>query len=602
MKKLIVTSKNGYLDLPDLPHNCIFNKVVTGCGGTTIVLFNNENYVIAVPTTELITNKTGLTSAGTSVITSPIDGKEVKVFGLFGEFNNLVKKDFTDYVNESGIKKIICTYDKLSKLSEFLNPTNYRLLVDEYHILLKAYGYRKNAINGVLNSFRDYKSFCFMSATPISSDFKPTSLGNIDEFEADWNDNKETLFARLIRTNKPYIKTANIIKAYQRDGYITVGNLKSYEAFFFINSVNDIAAILKHCSLKDEEVRIICADTDDNREKLKGYTISNSKAPNKKFNFITSKSFEGADYESETGLCFVVSNSRNKHTLLDISTDIYQIAGRIRTTTNPFRKMLIHIFNTTGKRNIDLETKYEDIVEKINKDIKAANLMIEVANNNPDADVSKFFNAEYIIKDETGKYFIDEFLIKLELYTFKVEQSIYKNGISIVKNYKQNGVVTTNTGYEKLDDTMSKGAKIPFKEAFLKYSNLTNQPFSYPALKAIVDVQPLVRDAYNKLGVKKVKQLRYSKKSVEAALVALEQNSNIDTRIAKILNVYITVGFNNTDKIKSALAEAYKLEGINKAVKATDITTYFEAESKTKKIDGKTQRGFEIIRGKFIFN
>lgn len=74
MKTLKINSTNGYLNLPDLPHNCIFNKVVTGCGGTTVVLFNDESYIIAVPTTELIVNKTGLTKSGLTTITS-YDGK-----------------------------------------------------------------------------------------------------------------------------------------------------------------------------------------------------------------------------------------------------------------------------------------------------------------------------------------------------------------------------------------------------------------------------------------------------------------------------------------------------------------------------------------------
>ena len=63
MKKLEINSKNGFINLPDLPHNCIFNKVVTGCGATTVALFNDEDYVIAVPTVELISNKPGLTEA-----------------------------------------------------------------------------------------------------------------------------------------------------------------------------------------------------------------------------------------------------------------------------------------------------------------------------------------------------------------------------------------------------------------------------------------------------------------------------------------------------------------------------------------------------------
>ena len=80
MKTLKINSTNGYLNLPDLPHNCIFNKVVTGCGGTTVVLFNDESYIIAVPTTELIVNKTGLTESGLTTITS-YDGKKQSVPG-----------------------------------------------------------------------------------------------------------------------------------------------------------------------------------------------------------------------------------------------------------------------------------------------------------------------------------------------------------------------------------------------------------------------------------------------------------------------------------------------------------------------------------------
>lgn len=322
MKNLKINSTNGKLNLSDLPQNCIFNKVITGCGGTTVALFNDRNYVISVPTTELIVNKTGLNEAGLSTITSP-DGKtKVEVFGLFGVFSYKVKKELKEYLSTSGVKKIMCTYDKVAALSKILNPSEYQLLVDEYHILLKAYSYRYTAINGVLSHYKDYKSFCFMSATPISPEFKPLALEGLEEVNAVWDDT-DTLFVALERTNKPYIKAANIINAYKVDGCITMNGFKSYEAFFFINSVTDIANILQYCELDKDEVKIVCADTEENRRKLAGYSISNSRSENKPFTFITTKSFEGADYFSETGVCYVVSNSSNTNTLLDISTDIY---------------------------------------------------------------------------------------------------------------------------------------------------------------------------------------------------------------------------------------------------------------------------------------
>ena len=363
MKTLKINSTNGYLNLPDLPHNCIFNKVVTGCGGTTVVLFNDESYIIAVPTTELIVNKTGLTKSGLTTITS-YDGKKQSVFGLFGTFTYQAKKELEKYVSSAGIKKIMCTYDKMEYLEQYLNPTDFRLLIDEYHILLKAYSYRQKAVDGVLDSFRKYKSFCFMSATPISADFTPSILSDVELVEAQW-DNTDTLIVKLDQTNHPYVKAANYINAYKKDGYLEINGNKSKEAYFFINSVTDIASILEYCQLGNEEVKIVCADNPSNRDKLAGYTISNSRSTNKPFTFITSKSFEGADYFSETGMCFVVSNSSNTNTLLDISTDIYQIAGRIRTESNPFRNIMVHIFNSVGKRKLNLDITYEEMVQRM---------------------------------------------------------------------------------------------------------------------------------------------------------------------------------------------------------------------------------------------
>ena len=602
MKNLKINSTNGKLNLSDLPQNCIFNKVITGCGGTTVALFNDRNYVISVPTTELIVNKTGLNEAGLSTITSP-DGKtKVEVFGLFGVFSYKVKKELKEYLSTSGVKKIMCTYDKVAALSKILNPSEYQLLVDEYHILLKAYSYRHRAINGVLSHYKDYKSFCFMSATPISPEFKPLALEGVEEVNAVWDDT-DTLFVSLERTNKPYIKAANIINAYKKDGFVSMNGNKSYEAFFFINSVTDIANILQYCELTNDEVKIVCADTDENRRKLAGYTISNSRSENKPFTFITSKSFEGADYFSETGICYVVSNSSNTNTLLDISTDIYQIAGRIRTETNPFRTFLVHIFNTTGRRNLDLDTSYEEIVERTNKEVERDNKIIEIVNDNP-TNSDRLFNKEYVKKDKDGKYYLDEMIVKLDLYTIKLEQSIYKNGISIVKHYNENGILTTNPMYEKLEGTLkSAGKKMSFKEAFLKYAELAKNPYCMDeeAKNHLAAIQPLIVDAYNKLGEDKVRSLKYVKKAIETALLNQNKDNSNEYKVAKILNDYIHIGFISSAELKVNIAKAYEILGIIRKAKATDIEGYFDCKATSKRIEGKVTKGYEIYRTKCIF-
>ena len=91
----------------------------------------------------------------------------------------------------------MCTYDKVPRLFDFIEPKDYRLLIDEYHCLLKAYSYRQKAIDGVLNNFRRFKSFCFMSATPILPSFKPNCLADVEEIQADWGNSLDKLTVEL---------------------------------------------------------------------------------------------------------------------------------------------------------------------------------------------------------------------------------------------------------------------------------------------------------------------------------------------------------------------------------------------------------------------
>lgn len=604
MKTIKITSNNGYLNMLDLPHNCIFNKVITGCGGTTIALFNDCNYVIAVPTTELIINKTGLEGAGISKIKSPYDKSEIKVFGLFGTFSYNVKKLLKEYLSYKGIKKIMCTYDKIDSLSKIIKSSNFRLLVDEYHILLKAYSYRYSAINGIFNNYNKYKSYCFMSATPISPEFKPKALEDVEEIYAEW-DNVDRLFVSLERTNKPYIKVANIINSYKVKGYIEYNGNKSYEALFFINSVTDIVKILNYCNLTNDEVKIICANTEANHKKLEGYTISNSKGSNKKFTFITSKSFEGADFFSDTGICYVVSNSSNVNTLLDISTDIYQIAGRIRTSNNPFRNIIIHIFNTTGKRKINLTMSYDEIVDNTYKELKGAEELLKLVNCNSSikSAAEKLLNKDYIIKDSEGKYYINDVLIKLELFTYKLEQDVYKNGISIARYYKSNNIdIKSEVSKIFSKDIKNSVKKISFKEAFLKYSILIKDPFYIgDDINNIIRIQPLVPIAYNKLGESRVKKLRYVRKSIESALLNLEYANSSEYRIAKSLNSSISYGFISIMNLKKLLSRTYSTLKITKTVKSSDIEKYFDCKKTTKRINSKVVKGYEIYRNKILY-
>ena len=43
--------------IKDFPDNCYVNKQITGCGGTTLVIRNAQNYVVLVPYINLLKSK-----------------------------------------------------------------------------------------------------------------------------------------------------------------------------------------------------------------------------------------------------------------------------------------------------------------------------------------------------------------------------------------------------------------------------------------------------------------------------------------------------------------------------------------------------------------
>ena len=130
MNHITIKSNDGYLNLKELPKNCIFNKVITGCGGTTIAMQDKDNYIIACPTVELIINKLGITEAGKAEKFGNL------CYGLFGAFTREVKKDFKNFLKENPTK-ILCTYDKLERIIPLIDTKKWNLLVDE--LVLRAY-------------------------------------------------------------------------------------------------------------------------------------------------------------------------------------------------------------------------------------------------------------------------------------------------------------------------------------------------------------------------------------------------------------------------------------------------------------------------------
>lgn len=567
-----IKENDGYLDMMDLPHNCIFNKVRTGCGATTIALRNEENYIIAVPTTELIVNKLNSTE---------------NLFGLYGNFTKPLKDELIGYTRRNGVKKIMCTYDKLPKLVELINTMDYRLLVDEYHNLLKQYMFRTTAVNGVLDNFREFKSFCFMSATPIDTELKPEVLKEVPEYYADWEE-EQNLFIAPFQSNKPYQYVKSFISHYKKDGCITVNGHKSYEAFFFLNSVREIANIIKSSGLTNENCRVICADETENRKKLGEIEISTSVSESKQFNFITCKSFEGADFFSETGLCFVVSNTHVQHTLASIDIDIPQIAGRIRNKENPFRNMIVHIFNTKNDKPF---ISYEDYKEATLKELDIAKERVAAFNQlSPEAkkQQAKEVRDSLYIRYANGLFEVNDRAVNYILYEYKLMHQIYSSLQGLEKAYDKNRAIHSKIRWRKFgnNDIKRYGKSPTFLEVAQQYKDLM---FDFNNARTEIERQyPFINEAFQMLGFQEISRLRTKKAVEEALLQAKLANRPNRNEMFKLLSQDIELGrFYRTCELKQ-ICEKYGLKQIK------ELKEWYDIKQGTHRFDGTPQSGYWI--------
>jgi len=505
--------------LTELPQG-ILNKGATGVGGTEMAIKSSESYIIAVPTIEIIVNKKNQ------------NPEVVEVYGdiTFKEFSKQIK---------SRIKyKIFTTYDSLPKTVNWLsslgiNPYKTRLLVDEYHKILNDYSYRDKAINNLLKQANKFEYVTYLSATSIKPKFTPKILESLDYTEVKWSTKEIKLHRK--KTPNPFAAVVKIITKYKANNYqMKINGHISNEAYFFVNSVKSIKDIIDNAGLTQDEVKIICSTTDRNQHVLDDFEIGNVHDPNKPFTFVTSKSFLGVDFYSDSGVIYVVSNVNRKNTLLDISTNIIQIAGRIRNINNPFKDTIFHIYNTGIQ-----ELSQQQFKDNIEKKIEDTNIQINVFNNKLEPKEKAAFLVRYeldIEKDysyynpETNELEFNELKKLNEEFNYEVLFTIYNNGISIRQGYLDASfTLKGNQEYEKVEeDFLATATSISYQSMLKQYVELISQKNlssdDQYTLNSIDNLDPTIKQAVDILGTSRIRTLRYHKSKIANELY---YNSNL---------------------------------------------------------------------------
>lgn len=557
--------------IQELPLNCMFNKVKVGCGGTTLALTSENPYVICVPYVSLIDNK---------IAQNP---KELWL-GVKAGINKEAIYEYLNKCYENEVApKILVTYDSLAKVTECIDPKEFYILIDEYHILFQQYSFRYDAVRAVLDLYKEYKAFTFMTATPIEPDifhsFVLDELKDIPLVTQEWEDAPRSVVeVEAVKCKSVRSKVIDIIEKHL-SGEIA-GN-----AYFFVNSCKFISSVYTRASLNADNCRVIYSKNNDKRYKFKrGETTD---AP-KKINFLTSTTFEGSDIYDKNGMTYIISDGFQTHTLLDISSSVQQIVGRIRDSK--YKGCIIHIFSTARYVDTD-ESMFEENQKRVVEESQAMVAQLGKMDKKY-ADAVGTFKAdrqdEYaytIFKDNQWMY--DDNLRLLDLYNYIVRTQ-YKCKTTIDVAYQNIGAETLLSDWTK---------KLEKKKIdYISFKDAVKQCRESGSDDTIAEFEvrfPIIREAIEKLGYEKIATLKYVQKDIKDRLLLMNKKTSINMKIISKLNL-TNGGWYSNKELKKRLQKAFDLLEIDEVATASKIEAYYSCEERVKRMDDKTVRGYIV--------
>lgn len=602
----------------------VFNKKTTGCGGTTIALESSDNYVIAVPLVELIDNKVAQHEE--------VIGVHANLNSRYSEFKEAVENTLAD----GNPVKVMTTYDSFRKVMDYLTRIGIeahkecKVLIDEYHMILTEYGYRDNAIRNMLKEVVKCDYYTFMTATPFDSTIKFLDDVEMEYTECYWvgatKINVDMNMGGSGDKLGPAARLNTVLRSFKLNGYAynntNLAPVPAKELFIFMNSVEGIRKAIENANLTPSEVSIICSDTSKNRRKLdlievngyEGYDYTIDKVSingvNKPITFVTSKAYVGVDFYSDCGLSIVVTEASKNHTLLDVSTHITQIAGRLRSIDNPFKACILHIADAKGKY---AETK-DDFNERVAKDKEFAESVVYDCKNTW-TDIQKRSYVKLLrTADESALFYFDvdkdEFVYDalkktaLEFHWFNANE-VYKKGVLVRDAYTKQGFNIANyTSWDK-SGTDVRNAINSFRwrdvmEAYYNaYINNNTEALDNFSNEEHIEFGGWI-EKFDAIGeLEAIKANSYQKKRMNAYYcVRTPDYRNLVTEYLLKTAKLEDGGFYNTKELKTTIQKAYDsiadVIGAKRKAKATDITEYMDAEAIRKRVDGKVTRGFEV--------
>ena len=556
----------------------IVNKTKTDVGGTYVAANCSSNYIIVCPFKDLVDS---------------IAADKNNRYEIFKCYGGVREYQFRKYIKNNTTYKIAVTYDSLPKLIGWLSGTEgWKVLIDEYHLILEDMDFRYDAINGLMEEIQKFRHYSFLSATPIDLDFEIDFLKQLPHYKVQWNGVTKITPIRY-KVTQLTKGLARFIQIFLDEGISLPdinGNVsKVEELYIFINSVTSIKQIADTLKLNPDDVKICCADRIRNNKLLGEYQIESVSSPNKKINFFTKKCFQGCNLFTNNGLIIVASDAYRTQTLVDISTTMEQIAGRIRINDeyqNIFRNVIVHLFSTN--KNVMSDEEFEMMMQDKEKEadkllsgwskLDKEERQTYIKRMNLDTELVSIINGKMVYNNLKKQSFIYKQALR----------KTYKDGISIRDSFMQSEKfeLTNQNKWKDFNIKLAKAMTVSYEQLLKDYLDSPSESYEqeYPEF-------PLIK---RYLKESEMNTLRWNR---EKMLKAVEDKKQVD----KVFLAIYQPGFISNKDLKSKLKDEFGRLGIKLSPKATLIEncTLYSVEKASRKIDGKTVSGYEL--GKMVF-
>lgn len=568
--------------MPEIESNINLAKKFPGIGATYLEIHSRRPSILIEPNVPVIQGKCA---------------KSDEKFKLFGVYEGVTVDKIIRYLQEPREHhKLMTTPESFQKIKQAVAQVGIDLyshffcLMDESHLLVKDVDYREDIVLP-MNDFFRFKQKALVSATPImlsdprfrEQEFRTVTVDANYDYRQD---------ITVIHTNN----TLQTVRTY----------LEEHDAptSFFINLVDYIHSLIKELGIENESA-IFCAPKSEQKLKHElnfGNAYNEWKADRmNKYNFFTGR-FNNAfdlDLDYSPQVVMLTDIKASSYTMLDIHTDCVQIAGRFRNGL----ESLTHIYTTD--KNLPTPSREEIQVSLFAHEhaYKTINTLYNSASS--DMEQKAFGEAmrslpfnKMLYPNGDKNYFAIDNHIDDKLVTGSYHDSDRIEELYYSCNMFRPSCIGYEYPFEEFEHLKLQGYKMTVREKRKKMVDMLSElpetlsEYDLNFINEMRKVDSLLIEAYELLGLDAIKEMDYSQKQMNEAIILKQMKCNSTVKLVK--NSF-TVGLKyKCSEIESELTRIFELLNIhpNKTIRGETIKDYFDAEPC--KIGKKRERGYYL--------